>query len=64
MMQLDNPSDEPLDDRRFNDALNALLRAAHDDGVELEGSWPCRNDDSRPDWDVTITPVGTSPASD
>lgn len=33
--------------------LQALLRRAHDSGVDVRGGWECRSDGS--DWDVVVT---------
>lgn len=37
--------------------LEALLMQAHDNGVDVEGGWACRNDRGYPDWDVVVTEV-------
>ena len=41
----------------LNVAIKLLLRAAHDNGVDVERGLACRNGDRYPDWDVIITEV-------
>jgi hypothetical protein len=39
----------------FHDRLRDAVREAHAKGVDVEGSWPVKNDESSvPDWDVEI----------
>lgn len=37
--------------------LKALLRRAHESGLDVEGGWDCRNGKEHPDWDVIVTEV-------
>ena len=37
--------------------LQSLLRRAHENGVDVEGGWDCRNGAEHPDWDVLVTEV-------
>ncbi|MEF8786170.1 MAG: hypothetical protein V5A45_09575 [Haloarculaceae archaeon] len=37
--------------------LQSLLRQAHENGIDVEGGWDCRNGAEHPDWDVMITEV-------
>lgn len=37
----------------FHEAMCALVRAATENGVDVEGSWPVSTDDG-PEWDVEI----------
>lgn len=41
----------------LNAELISLLRRAHDNGVDVEGGWECRNGTDHPDWDVLVTEV-------
>ncbi|AEN06091.1 hypothetical protein Halar_2436 [halophilic archaeon DL31] len=43
----------------LNAKLKTLLRRAHDNGVDVEGGWDCRNGESpgHPDWDVVVSEV-------
>lgn len=41
----------------LNDELKALLSRAHEDGINVEGGWECRNGAEHPDWDVVVTEV-------
>jgi len=51
-------SDGPTTRREFEDALGALLRAAHDNGVDVVGGYAYRNDPaSDPDWGVEVHEV-------
>lgn len=47
----------PTSRDELNAELKALLRHAHDNGVDVKGGWECRNSVDRPDWDVVITEV-------
>lgn len=42
-------------------ALRSLLLCAHENGVDVEGGWECRNGSDRPDWDVVVTEVEKVP---
>jgi hypothetical protein len=37
--------------------LQAVLRRASEDGIDVRGGFDCRNGDQHPDWDVIITEV-------
>ncbi|MHB9288578.1 hypothetical protein ACKVMT_16225 [Halobacteriales archaeon Cl-PHB] len=41
-------------DEDFANTLKQLLRAAHDNGVDVEGAWLCRNGDGAPDWEANV----------
>lgn len=41
----------------FHEKLQELVRRAHDNDVDVEGGWACRNGDGHPDWDVVVTEV-------
>lgn len=41
----------------LNAELQALLRRAYEDGLDVEGGFECRNGAEHPDWDVIITEV-------
>ncbi|WP_144796849.1 hypothetical protein [Halorubrum depositum] len=60
-----NPGDDsPTAEAEFRDELRALLRRAHEEGVDVEGGWDCRNGSEHPDWDVVVSEVRKSPASE
>lgn len=48
----------------FDDRLGALLQRAHEDGIDVEGGWSCRNGSDRPDWDIVVTAVRKREGSD
>lgn len=60
-------SDNPLDldaltdEETFNAALDALIRAAHENDVELDRPYVCRNGETCPDYEVEIVEVRKSP---
>lgn len=56
--------DAPNDEAAFQAELRALLRRAHESGVDVAGGWECRNDEGRPDWDVVVTEVAKPDGSD
>jgi len=56
--------DTPTAEEEFRDELGALLRRAHDEGVDVGGGWDCRNDPDHPDWDVIVSEVRKSEASE
>ncbi|WP_431358905.1 hypothetical protein [Halovenus amylolytica] len=37
--------------------LQALIRQAHSNGVDVQGGWECRNGTEYPDWDIVVTEV-------
>ena len=41
----------------LNAELKALLRRAHEGGIDVEGGFECRNGVDHPDWDVIVTEV-------
>ena len=41
----------------LNAALIALLRSAHENRIDVEGAFECRNGSDHPDWDVIVTEV-------
>ena len=41
----------------LNAELKVLLRRAHENGIDVEGGFECRNGDEHPDWDVIVTEV-------
>lgn len=41
----------------LNEELKALLRRAHNNGIDVRGGWECRNGEEHPDWDLIITEV-------
>lgn len=41
----------------LNAELKSLLRRAHENGVDVEGGFECRNGVEHPDWDVVVTEV-------
>ncbi len=41
----------------LNAELKALLRRAHESGLNVEGGFECRNGAEHPDWDVIVTEV-------
>ncbi|WP_435094734.1 hypothetical protein [Halorubrum sp. N11] len=45
------------DEAAFRAELQALLRRAHQTGVDVEGGWECRNGAEHPDWDAVISEV-------
>ena len=55
------PSDDPTTDSEFGDRLGSLIRAAHRNGIDVEGGWAFRNDGGDdPDWGVEIYEVTKS----
>lgn len=48
------------DERTFEAALNALIRAAARNGIDLDRSWTCRNEPQAPDWEVRVVAVDRS----
>lgn len=44
----------------FDKALSELLKTAHENAVEIEGGWVCRNGTTMPDWDITIVELAKS----
>ena len=41
----------------LNAELQALLRRAYENGIDVEGGFACRNGSEHPDWDVIVTEV-------
>ena len=54
----------PTEAAEFRDELGALLRRAHEEGVDVEGGWDCPNGPGHPDWDVLVSEVRKSEASE
>lgn len=51
-------SDGPTTKQEFTSRLDSLLRSAHRNGVEIEGGWAVRTDETnQPDWGVEIYEV-------
>lgn len=48
---------EPTTEAEFTAALQSLLLNAHENQVNIEGGWDCRNGGGHPDWDILITEV-------
>lgn len=44
-------------EEELQDKLQSLLRRAHENGVDVEGGWDCRNGTEHPDWDIVVTEV-------
>lgn len=44
--------------------LETLFQRAHENDVDVEGGWECRNGDGHPDWDVIVTEVQKPQAED
>ena len=44
-------------EEELNEALKALLRRAHENGIDVRGGWECRNGEEHPDWDLVVTEV-------
>lgn len=38
----------------FQAALRALLRRGQQNGIDVGGSWACRNGADSPDWEVVV----------
>lgn len=55
--------DTVTDEETFNDALNTLLQTAHENGVDVERPWDCRNGPTHPDWDITIVEAKKPPGT-
>jgi hypothetical protein len=49
-------SNDPTTPGEFDEALSALIRSAHENGVEVEGGWDVA-DDGTTTWAVEITRV-------
>ncbi|MFC4358075.1 hypothetical protein ACFO0N_08960 [Halobium salinum] len=54
---------DPDSTAEFHEALTGLVRAARENGVDVEGGWDCRIDGTTPDFAVEIFPV-VKPAAD
>lgn len=54
-MTSDTPS--PASKEELKAELQTLLRGAHDNGIDVNGGFACRNGEKYPDWDVVITEV-------
>lgn len=52
----------PTTECEFDNRLSELIRAAHDNGIEVEGGWAVRSvPDDKPDWGIEIYVVETGP---
>jgi len=47
----------PTSTAELSAALQALLRRAYENGLDVEGAFECRNGVEQPDWDVIVTEV-------
>lgn len=54
----------PTAEAEFREELQTLLRSAHEEGIDVEGGWDCRNGSDHPDWDVIVSEVRKSEASE
>lgn len=48
----------------LNAELKALLVRAHENGIDIEGGFECRNGGEHPDWDVIVTEVEKTESSE
>lgn len=48
----------------LNEKLQAVLRRAYENGVEVQGGFECRNGAEHPDWDVIVTEVEKNESSE
>ena len=49
------PNKKPLTTKpEFEETLMVLLREAHQNGIDVEGGWECRNGANHPDWEAVI----------
>ena len=48
----------------FEAAIQEVLHAAAENGIDPRGTWVYRNDDSLPDWEVMILELTKDGASD
>lgn len=54
----------PTTDCEFDNRLSELIRAAHDNGIKVEGGWAVRSvPDDEPDWGIEIYVVETRPTA-
>lgn len=52
----------PTTETEFDARLEALIRAAHDNGITIEGGWAVRTDaDDESDWGIEIYEVDAGP---
>ena len=54
----------PTSKAELNAELQALLFRAHENGIEVEGGYECRNGADHPDWDVVVTEVMKNESSE
>lgn len=47
----------PASGAELNAELEALLRRADANGVDVAGGWTCHTGGDRPDWDLVVTEV-------
>lgn len=55
--------DDVTTDGALEHALQDLLVSAHYNGVDVEGSWTCRNGSETPDWEANVVEL-ERPADD
>jgi hypothetical protein len=51
-------------EKELHTELQSLLRRAHENDIDVEGGWDCRNGCEHPDWDVVITEVQKTEGSE
>lgn len=49
---------------QLHEELQALIREAHDNDIDVIGGWECRNGPEYPDWDILVTEVTKRSGSD
>jgi len=49
---------EPVDEETLREALEVVVGAAYQNGVDVERDWPCRGEDD-PNWDVDIVQLAS-----
>ncbi|GAB3705002.1 hypothetical protein [Halorubrum pallidum] len=54
----------PSTEAEFRADLRSLLRRAHEEDIDIEGGWECRNGTEHPDWDVVVSEVQKPTASE
>jgi len=47
----------PTSKEELSGELRSLLLTAHENGINVEGGFECRNGGDHPDWDVVVTEV-------
>lgn len=59
-MTRDHPDVDITTEEQFNEAIKDLLNGATQNGINVLGGWPCRNGDTRPDWEVVVVELDES----